>query len=141
MRSLVEQAIATVPVVWRRTGRSGAALLRRRPLPRRAHENAWVAGATEAQPRDFVPDMKWHMEFYHERRGILARYGIEAPLPAAAVVLGRRALLAESPSPPPARRASLFKQAQLIEGQNADEWILYRIVCDDSGMLASPPTP
>ena len=89
-----------------------------------------MAGATEAQPRDFVPDMKWHMEFYHERRGILARYGIEAPLPAAAVVLGRAALLAEHPSPPPARRVSLFKQAQLVEGQNADGWILYRIVRD-----------
>jgi hypothetical protein len=72
--------------------------------------------------------VKWRLEFYHERRGILARYGIEAPLPAAAVELGRRALLAEHPSPPPARRMSLFKQAQLTEGQNADGWILYRIV-------------
>ena len=75
--------------------------------------------------------MKWLVEFYHERRRILARYGIEAPLPPAAVELGRRALLAEHPSPPPARRMSLFKQAQLIEGQNADGWILYRIVRDD----------
>jgi len=71
------------------------------------------------------------MEFYHERRGILARYGIEAPLPAAAVELGRRALLAEHPPPSPARRVSLFKQAQLVEGQNPDGWILYRIVRDD----------
>jgi len=71
------------------------------------------------------------MEFYHERRGILARYEIEAPLPAAAVELGRRALLADHPSPPPARRVSLFRQAQLVEGQNADGWILYRIARDD----------
>ena len=70
------------------------------------------------------------MEFYHERRGILARYAIEAPLPAAAVELGRRALLAEHPSSPPARRVGLFKQAQLVEGQAADGWILYRIVRD-----------
>jgi len=75
--------------------------------------------------------MKWIVEFYHERRRLLARYGVEAPLPAEAVVLGRRALLAEHPSPPPARRTSLFKQAQLVEGQNADGWILYRIVRDD----------
>jgi hypothetical protein len=75
--------------------------------------------------------MKWLVEFYHERRRILARYGIEAPLPPAAVELGRRALLAEHPSPPPARRTSLFQQAQLVEGQNADGWILYRIVRDD----------
>ena len=72
------------------------------------------------------------MEFYHERRGVLACYEIEAPLPAAAVELGRRALLAEHPLPPPARRVSLFQQAQLVEGQNPDGWILYRIVRDDS---------
>ena len=71
------------------------------------------------------------MEFYHERRRILARYDVEAPLPPAAVVLGRRALLAEHPSPSPARRVSLFRQAQLVEGQNADGWILYRIMRDD----------
>ena len=72
------------------------------------------------------------MEFYHERRGVFACYEIEAPLPAAAVELGRRALLADHPSPPPARRVSLFKQAQLVEGQNPDGWILYRIARDDS---------
>jgi len=71
--------------------------------------------------------MTWLVEFYHERRRLLARYGVEAPLPAAAVVLGRQALRAEHPSPPPARRVSLFKQAQLIEGQGADGWVLYRI--------------
>ena len=80
--------------------------------------------------------MKWIVEFYHERRRLLARYDIEAPLPPAAVVLGRHALLTEHPSPPPARRISLFKQAQLVEGQNADGWILYRIVRDDG--RASP---
>ena len=75
--------------------------------------------------------MRWIVEFYHERRRILARYGVESLLPAQAVVLGRRALLTEHPSPPPPRRTSLFKQAQLVEGQNADGWILYRIVRDD----------
>jgi hypothetical protein len=81
--------------------------------------------------------MKWLVEFYHERRRILARYGVEAPLPAAAVVLGRQALLTEHPSPPPARRTSLFKQAQLVGGQNADGWILYRIVQDGGPGSAS----
>jgi hypothetical protein len=75
--------------------------------------------------------MKWRVEFYHEQRQILARYDVEAPLPAEAVVLGRRALLTEHPSPPPPRRVSLFKQAQLVEGRSADGWILYRIVRDD----------
>ena len=30
--------------------------------------------------------MRWLVEFYNERRGILARYGVEASLPAAAVL-------------------------------------------------------
>jgi hypothetical protein len=55
------------------------------------------------------------MEFYHERRGILARYDIEAPLPAAAVLLGRRALLAEYPPTPTRGSPSLFKQGQRVE--------------------------
>src|SRR4029434_3193707 len=50
-------------------------------------------------------EMKWLMEFYNERRGILARYGIEAPLPAAAL-LGLKAVLAEYPSPPRKGRLS-----------------------------------
>ena len=39
--------------------------------------------------------MTWRMQFYHERRGILAPYGIDAPLPAEAVRLGWKAVLAE----------------------------------------------
>ena len=72
------------------------------------------------------------MEFYHERRGILARYGIDAPLPGEAVVLGRRALLAEHPPVPARSRPSLFKQAQGVEGQHPSGWVLYRIVKDDA---------
>ena len=41
--------------------------------------------------------MKWRMQFYNERRGILARYNIDAPLPAEAVQLGWKAVLAEHP--------------------------------------------
>jgi len=72
--------------------------------------------------------MRWLMEFYNERRGILARYGIEAPLPAAAAVLGLKAVLAEYPSPPRKGRLSLFERAELIGGQDASGWVLYRIV-------------
>jgi len=39
------------------------------------------------------------MEFYNERRGLLVRAAIETPLPAAAVRLGRNAVLAQYPSP------------------------------------------
>lgn len=80
--------------------------------------------------------MKWLMEFYNERRGILARYGIEAPLPAEAVRLGWKAVLAEHPLTPRKRRLSLFERAERVGGQDASGWVLYRIVKD--GQQGSP---
>lgn len=80
--------------------------------------------------------MKWLMEFYNERRGILARYGIEAPLPAEAVRLGRRSVLSEYPSAPRRSRLSLFERAERVGGQDASGWVLYRIVRD--GRQGSP---
>ena len=74
--------------------------------------------------------MKWLMQFYNERRGILARYGVEAPLPAKAVLLGWKAVLAEYPSTPRSSRLSLFERAQRGGGQDASGWVLYRIVRD-----------
>jgi len=76
-------------------------------------------------------EMRWLVEFYHERRGILARYGVEAPLPAAAVLLGRNAVLAEYPSTPRRSRLSLFERAERVGGQDASGWVLYRIVKDN----------
>jgi hypothetical protein len=72
--------------------------------------------------------MKWLMQFHNERRGILARYGIEAPLPAEAVLLGWKAVLAEHPSTPRRGRLSLFERAQRVGGQDASGWVLYRLV-------------
>ena len=72
--------------------------------------------------------MRWLMEFSNERRGMLARSVIEAPLPAAAAVLGLKAVLAEYPSPPRKGRLSLFERAERIGGQDASGWVLYRIV-------------
>jgi hypothetical protein len=74
--------------------------------------------------------MRWLMEFYNERRGILARYGIETPLPAEAVLLGWKALLAEHPSTPRRSRLSLFERAERVGGQDASGWVLYRIAKD-----------
>ena len=73
---------------------------------------------------------KWRLEFYRERTRNLARYVVEAPTPAAALGLGRRALVAEySPTTNgPAR--SLFDQAQRVGGLDADGWVLYRIAND-----------
>jgi hypothetical protein len=71
--------------------------------------------------------MKWSMHFYNERRGILARYGVEAPLPAEAVRLGWEAVLAEHPPTARRRRLSLFERAERIGGQHASGWVLYRI--------------
>jgi len=76
--------------------------------------------------------VKWLMQFYNERRGVLARYGIEAPLPAEAVRLGWKAVLAEHPSTPRGGRRSLFERAQRVEGQDASGWVLYRIVKDSA---------
>jgi hypothetical protein len=72
--------------------------------------------------------MKWLMQFYNERQGILARYSIEAPLPAEAVLLGWKAVLAEHPLTPHRGRLSLFERAQRAGGQDASGWVLYRIV-------------
>ena len=76
--------------------------------------------------------MRWLMEFYNERRGILARYGIEAPLPAAAARLGLNAVLAEYPSPPRKGRLGLFERAERLGDQDASGWILYRIVKENA---------
>ena len=75
--------------------------------------------------------MRWLVEFYNERRAILARYGIEAPLPAAAVLLGRNAVLAEHPSGRARRRLSLFARAERAGGHDGSGWVLYRIVKDN----------
>ena len=72
--------------------------------------------------------MKWVMGFYNERRGICARYALEAPLPAAAARLGLSAAIAEYPAPPRKGRLSLFERAERIGGQDASGWVLHRIV-------------
>ena len=76
--------------------------------------------------------MKWLMEFYNERRGILARYGVEAPLPEAAERLGWNAVLAEYPSPQQKGRLSLFERAKRVGGQDASGWVLYRIARENA---------
>ena len=75
--------------------------------------------------------MIWSVQFYNERRGLLARYRVEAPLPPAAVVLGRRALFVEHPrasAPPPPR--SLYRQARADRDDGG--WVLYRIASVDA---------
>jgi hypothetical protein len=76
--------------------------------------------------------MKWLMDFYHERRGILARYALETPLAAEAVRLGWQALLAEHPSTPRSSPLSLFERAERVGGQDASGWVLYRIEQDST---------
>jgi hypothetical protein len=80
------------------------------------------------------------MEFYHERRRILARCTIEAPSPAAAVVAGRTAVLAEHPSPPARGRRSLLARAERAEGNDDSGWVVYRIVQDNGTMAATVPS-
>ena len=72
--------------------------------------------------------MKWVVDFYHQRRALVARYDIDAPSAASAVVAGRRAMLAEYPPAPARGRPTLFEQAERIGGQDGSGWIVYRIV-------------
>ncbi len=86
--------------------------------------------------------MKWRMQFYNERRGILARYSIEAPLPAEAVALGWKAVLAEHPPARRTGRLSLFERAERLGGQGASGWVLYRIGRDgEQGGPGVAPAP
>jgi hypothetical protein len=73
----------------------------------------------------------WRLEFYSERRQILAHYQVEAPTPATALVLGRRRVIDEYPPTLAQRPRSLFEQAQRVAGQGADGWVLYRIQRDE----------
>ena len=64
-------------------------------------EHRGVARGHDAQQdRPRRSAVKWRRQFYNERRGILARYPIDAPFPAEAVRLGWKAVLAEHPSTP-----------------------------------------
>jgi hypothetical protein len=74
--------------------------------------------------------MIWSLQFYNERRGLLASYRVEAALPPAAVVLGRRALFAAyPPAAAPRPPASLYQQART--DRNDGGWVLYRIASVD----------
>ena len=89
-----------------------------------------------AEPESHEDDgMKWVVDFYHQRRALVARYDVDAPSAAAAVVLGRQALLAQHPPAPPRGRPSLFERAERIGGQDGTGWIVYRIAKGD-GMPA-----
>jgi hypothetical protein len=77
-------------------------------------------------------DMWWRLEFYNERRNILALYGLEASSPGAAVLAGRKAVLAEYPAAPARRRRpSLWERAQRLANPDGGGWTLYRIGTED----------
>ena len=79
--------------------------------------------------------MKWVVDFYNHRRALVARYDVDAPSAAAAVVLGRQAMLVQYPPAPARGRPSLFERAERIGGQDGSGWIIYRIAKGD-GMPA-----
>ena len=55
--------------------------------------------------------MTWQVHFYNERSRVLARYGVQAPTPAEALVQARSALRAEHPLAVSRRPRSLLEQA------------------------------
>lgn len=70
--------------------------------------------------------MTWSVQFYHERRGLLARYSVEAARPPAAVLLARRALFDAYPkAAAPSRASSLYQHARADRDDGG--WVLYRI--------------
>jgi hypothetical protein len=75
--------------------------------------------------------MRWVIDFYNQRRALVARYDVDAPSAASAVVSGRQAMLAEYPPTPTRGRPSLFQRAERIGGQDGSGWIVYRIVKGD----------
>jgi hypothetical protein len=75
--------------------------------------------------------MKWVVDFYNQRRAMVARYDVDAPSAASAVVLGRQAMLTQYPPAAARGRPSLFEQAERIGGQDGSGWIVYRIVKGD----------
>ncbi len=86
--------------------------------------------------------MRWRVEFYNERQGILARYGIEASSPGAAVLVGRHAVLAEHPLAPAQRGLSLFERAERAADHDGSGWLLYRIGNDNGqGSTDVAPAP
>jgi NADPH-dependent 2,4-dienoyl-CoA reductase/sulfur reductase-like enzyme len=75
--------------------------------------------------------MMWQVEFYHERRGLLRRYGIDAVSLATAVESAWKAVFAEHPPAPRRRVVSLFRRAQVTGGQDQSGWVLHRIARTD----------
>ena len=73
------------------------------------------------------PDTRWRIDFYNRRRGLVGRYDVAAPSPAAAVAAGREARLAQYPAVAARRRLSLFERAERVGGEDGSGWILYRI--------------
>jgi hypothetical protein len=76
--------------------------------------------------------MKWTVDFYNERRRIVARYDVHAPSAATAAVLGRQVMLVQYPPASARGRLSLFERAQRIGGQDETGWIVYRIAKGDA---------
>jgi hypothetical protein len=68
--------------------------------------------------------VRWRLEFYSERRRILAHCRVEALTPSTALVLGRRSVLEQYP---PGPIQSLFEHAQRLASPGTDGWVLYRI--------------
>jgi hypothetical protein len=71
--------------------------------------------------------MRWMIDFYHEKRGLVARYDVEASSPAAAVEAGREARVVQYPPAPGSRRPTLFQRAQRVGGRDPSGWVVYRI--------------
>src|SRR5439155_24488862 len=81
--------------------------------------------------RSWAARRRWVVYFYNRRRALVARYDVDAPSAASAVVSGRQAMLAEYPPARAPGPPSLFERAERVGGQDGSGWIVYRIVKGD----------
>jgi hypothetical protein len=81
----------------------------------------------------------WRVEFYNRRLGTIAPCTVDAPSPEDAVVLGRRAVLAEHPPTAGRKRRGLFAQAERAAGHDDSGWVLYRIRGGRAPGVDTPP--
>jgi hypothetical protein len=86
-----------------------------------------LISSSEARVSTAEVDVVWRLQFYSERRNAIAQYEVQAPTPAAAHALGRKALRAEHPYQAAKRPRSLFERARRNGGGDDDGWVLYRI--------------
>ena len=106
-----------------------------------------TAGPSGRRPRPRRRAVTWQVHFYNERSRVLARYGVQAPTPAEALVQARSALRAEHPprgvAPPAelARAGAAYRGPGLYGGRSIDRQGVALMESRPSMNVAASNTP